>query len=61
MWNDPIVREVHNIREKHAQLFNYDLEKIYQDIKKAERESGKSFIRITPNKNKEIDKESNKN
>ena len=42
--NDPIVDEVRRVRDAHAARFNYDLDAIFQDIKKREKESGLVFI-----------------
>jgi hypothetical protein len=40
MQDDPIVEEVRRVREAYAAKFNYDLEAIFQDLKRQERESG---------------------
>jgi hypothetical protein len=42
--NDPIVEEVRRVRETHAARFNYDIDAIFQDIKKREKESGLVFV-----------------
>ena len=42
--NDPIVDDVRRVRDAHAARFNYDLDAIFQDIKKREKESGLIFI-----------------
>jgi len=42
--NDPIVDEVHRIRDAHAARFNYDLDAIFQDIKEREKTSGLKFV-----------------
>lgn len=34
MWQDPIVEEIHNIREEYAKKFNYDIHAICEDIRK---------------------------
>ena len=44
MWKDPIVEEVRKVREAHAAKFDYDSRKIYEDIKKRERESGRKYV-----------------
>jgi len=44
MWEDPIVAEVRKIRDRHAAAFNYDLDAIFQDLKKQEKKSRRSFI-----------------
>lgn len=33
MFNDPIIEELHQIREAHAAKFNYDWQAIYDDLK----------------------------
>ena len=38
MWTDPIVEELHRIREEHAASFNYDLWAIAEDLRRIERE-----------------------
>lgn len=37
MKDDPIVQEVRAIRDSYAAKFNYDLEALYQDIKKQDQ------------------------
>jgi hypothetical protein len=34
MQDDPIVEEVRRVREAYAARFNYDLEAIFQDLKR---------------------------
>jgi hypothetical protein len=38
MWTDPIVEELHTIREAHAARFNDDLWAIVEDLKTLERD-----------------------
>jgi hypothetical protein len=38
-WTDPIVEEVHAIREAHAAKFNYDLERIFADVLEKQEQS----------------------
>lgn len=42
--NDPIVDEVRRVRDAHAARFNYDLDAIFRDLKKREKESGFKFV-----------------
>ena len=42
---DPIVSEVRAVREKHAAQFNYDLEKIFEDIIARQKASGRKYVR----------------
>lgn len=46
MWQDPIVDEIHKIREKHAQRFNFDLKAIYEDLKEQEKKSGYKTVSL---------------
>jgi len=46
--DDPIVKAVREIREKHAARFNYNLEKIYEDLKKKEIKSGIKVVSRSP-------------
>lgn len=48
MQDDPIVKEVRRVREAYAARFNYDLEAIFQDLKRQERESGRTFVSFPP-------------
>jgi hypothetical protein len=44
MWKDPIVEELHRIREEHAAKFNNDLRAIAADLNAQERASGKPLV-----------------
>jgi len=49
--SDEIIDEVRAIREAHAEKFNFDLDAIYEDIKRNEREHiarGAEFIDPPP-------------
>ncbi len=50
MWVDPIVEEIHQIRQAYAAQFNYDLDAIYRDIKRQEQESGREFVTLPAKK-----------
>ena len=39
MWEDPIIRELHEIRQAHAENFGNDLKAICEDIRKSAKES----------------------
>ena len=47
MWEDPIVAEIHRIREKLAAEFNYDVKAIFADIRKRQAASG---VKLVPQK-----------
>ena len=48
MWRDPIVEEIKKIREEHAASFDYDIDRIFADIREQQRASGKEYISLPP-------------
>ena len=48
MRNDPIVAKIRKVRDEYAAKFNYDLNAMFQDIKRQERESGRTFVSKPP-------------
>lgn len=44
MWQDPIVEEVHRIREKLAAEFNFDVKAIFADLRKRQGSLGRELI-----------------
>lgn len=55
MWNDEIVDEVRKYREAYAAKFNFDLQAMYDDLKKAERKSKNKKVSFKPKKPVKID------
>lgn len=45
---DSIVEEVRKLREEHAARFNYDVDAIFNDLKRLERERGWTVISLEP-------------
>jgi len=50
MWRDEIVEEVRKNREAYAAKFNFDLQAMYSDLKKAERKSKHKKVSFKPKK-----------
>jgi hypothetical protein len=48
MKDDPIVEEVRRVCDAYAAKFNYDLEAMFQDLKRQEQESGRTFVSFPP-------------
>jgi hypothetical protein len=46
MWEDPIVAEVHRIREKLAAEFNFDIKAMFADIRKRQEALGDQLVRV---------------
>jgi hypothetical protein len=49
-WEDPIVKEVREIRDAIARQCNYDLRALFEQIKAHERASGRRFVTYPPNR-----------
>lgn len=50
MWRDPIVEEIHRIREQQAKALGDNLHAICQDIRKKEIVSGRKLVTRPPRK-----------
>ena len=51
MWEDPIVEELHTIREAHAARFGFDLRAIVKDLRREQQEGNRkvvSFVQTEP-------------
>jgi hypothetical protein len=48
MWVDKIVEEIRAVRDAHAARFDYDLDAIYQDLKKQEKKSIRRIVNLPP-------------
>jgi len=48
MWSDPIVEETRRLRESYAAEHNHDMDSIFQDILRRQKESSKKFVRLPP-------------
>jgi hypothetical protein len=48
MWVDKVVEEVRAVRDAHAARFDYDLDAIYQDLKKQEKKSIRQIVNLPP-------------
>jgi len=50
MWKDEIVEEVRKVRAEYAAKFNYNLDEIYKDIKKQEKQTKRKIVSLPPKK-----------
>ncbi len=49
IWKDEVVEEVRRVREAYAAQFDYDLKRMFEDIKKKEaQEDPARFAKIKP-------------
>ncbi|HEU4508554.1 MAG TPA: hypothetical protein VFR78_09975 [Pyrinomonadaceae bacterium] len=48
MWNDEIVEETRQARDRYAAKFNYDLDAILCDLKKQEEQNPDKFTSLPP-------------
>ncbi len=44
MWKDPIVEEIHKIREKMAKEADYDVHQLIANMQKREKESNAKVV-----------------
>ncbi|KJH71302.1 hypothetical protein [Aliterella atlantica] len=49
MLQNEILDEIHKIREKHAESFNYDLDAMFADWQKRQAESGREVVNLSVN------------
>jgi hypothetical protein len=47
MWNDEIVEETRQERDRYAAKFAYDLDAIYCDLKKQEEQNPRVYLSAT--------------
>lgn len=55
MKTDPIIDELHRIRDEHAKKFKYDVHAICEDIRRKEKESGRTFVSFDQSEVRESD------
>ncbi len=48
MYKDPIVEDVRKAREEYSAKFNHDLEAIYKDLKRQEKQSTREILSLPP-------------
>jgi len=48
MNKDPIVEEVRKSRHKHAEKFNFDLHRIFEDLKSRQNETNHKIVSLPP-------------
>ena len=61
MFDDPIVEETRRVRRAHAARFGNDLAAIVADLRRLERESGRTYVSFPPPSAKEPPAEENRN
>jgi len=50
MWKDPVVEEIHRIRDEQAKKFNYDLHAICEDARAKQMSAGHKVVSRSPKK-----------
>ena len=46
MWSDPIVAQLHRLRERHARQCGYDLRRMFHDLKEQQLSSGRTIVSL---------------
>jgi hypothetical protein len=57
---DPIVEEIHKIRKEFAEKFDYNVDAMYEDLRKKQLESNRKIVSFTKSKNGRQDAEEKK-
>lgn len=48
MYEDEIIKEVRKAREEHASKFDFDIEKIFLDLKEQEKKYSNRIVSLKP-------------
>lgn len=48
MTHNPILEEIRRYRDEHAREFDYDLDAIFDDLKKRQRQAGRRTVTREP-------------
>lgn len=54
MYIDPIVQEIHQIREQHCQQFQFNLHQLFADVKHREQHSHKNVVNLSRKRRKTL-------
>lgn len=54
MLEDPILKEIRRIRQEHSTRFDHDLDRIYQDLKRRQEESGRRYVCYPPRRPRDL-------
>jgi len=54
MWRDPIIEELHQIRQEYAKQFNYDWQAMLEDLKAQERQNTTNPIASLPMQKRKV-------
>jgi hypothetical protein len=52
MGKDSVVEQVREARQEYAKRFEYDVDRIYRDLKKQEGKSGRDTVSLRPKRSK---------
>lgn len=55
MYADPIVQEIHRIREQLCQEFQFDVRKIFTDVKQREQQHREKLVNLPVKKERAPD------
>lgn len=48
MYEDEIIKEVRKVREEHASKFDFDIDKIFLDLKELEKKYANRIVSLKP-------------
>lgn len=50
MWQDPVVAETRALRDEYARQFNYDIDRIFNDLMKKQASHPERVVALPPRK-----------
>ena len=52
MIDDEVIAELHKVRDQYGKEFDYDLDRIFADLKKKQAQGGRKVVSFVKQKNK---------
>lgn len=53
--NDPIVEEIHKIREEYVAKFEYDIDAMFKDLREKQSQSNRKIVSFVKDKKRKFD------
>ena len=54
---DPVIAELHRIKDEHAKKFNYDVRAMMADLRERQKTSGRTYVSFAKTSDQATDKD----
>ncbi len=54
---DPVIAELHRIKDEHAKKFNYDVRAMMADLRERQKTSGRTYVSFAETSGQEADED----